>query len=283
MGVELPSDKTMVKVELKKLRAELSKTWGTVFIQLGIINEMVSFENYTHKSEHFEQDMRRMRLETEEYIYKTYGLQKSFRENMPLSNIVYDVTKSDEELIAEMNKGCKERIKKALKQNIYFAIAKPEQYDYFYDQWVELSDNKWFHVIPKKDYYKLIQYLRDTNSWQLFIAEKDGELVAGSICMYDAYRITYLYGFSNRKFRNIGGHHFLKFKIFEWARKRGIMVCDMLGGAPTWFPEHPLTGVSQFKESLGGTKIEVYGNYDLVFRPFLYWLFKKLFQLRKSL
>jgi lipid II:glycine glycyltransferase (peptidoglycan interpeptide bridge formation enzyme) len=38
----------------------------------------------------------------------------------------------------------------------------------------------------------------------------------------------------------------------------------MMGGAPTGFDEHPLTGVSAFKESLGGSKIELYGNFDLV-------------------
>jgi lipid II:glycine glycyltransferase (peptidoglycan interpeptide bridge formation enzyme) len=32
--------------------------------------------------------------------------------------------------------------------------------------------------------------------------------------------------------------------------------------------------VSAFKESLGGMKIEWYGNYDLVLNPILYKLFK---------
>jgi hypothetical protein len=35
---------------------------------------------------------------------------------MPQANIIYDITKSDEELISEMNSGCKERIKKAIKK-----------------------------------------------------------------------------------------------------------------------------------------------------------------------
>jgi len=35
---------------------------------------------------------------------------------MPQANIIYDITKSDEELIKEMNSGCKERVKKAEKK-----------------------------------------------------------------------------------------------------------------------------------------------------------------------
>jgi hypothetical protein len=35
---------------------------------------------------------------------------------MPQANIIYDITKTDEQLIAEMNSGCKERVKKAIKK-----------------------------------------------------------------------------------------------------------------------------------------------------------------------
>lgn len=57
----------------------------------------------------------------------------------------------------------------------------------------------------------------------------------------------------------------------------------MLGGAPTGFPEHSLTGVSAFKESLGGTKIEIYGNYDLVISPILYTLSRRVYTLKKKI
>jgi hypothetical protein len=28
--------------------------------------------------------------------------------------------------------------------------------------------------------------------------------------------------------------------MFEWARDHGFEYCDLMGGAPTGFPEHPL-------------------------------------------
>ena len=33
---------------------------------------------------------------------------------------------------------------------------------------------------------------------------------------------------------------------------------DFMGGAPTGFPKHSLVSVSEFKESLGGSKSEQY-------------------------
>ena len=72
----------------------------------------------------------------------------------------------------------------------------------------------------------------------------------------------------------MGVQHFLKFKFFSWARENGYRSVDTGGGAPTGFPEHALTSVSAFKESLGGTKIEQYGSYDIVLNRFLYRIFK---------
>lgn len=70
--------------------------------------------------------------------------------------------------------------------------------------------------------------------------------------------------------------------MFERARDNGFQYCDLMGGAPTGFPDHPLTGVSKFKESLGGMKREFYGNYDLVLNPLLYYPFKRFYLFKKS-
>jgi lipid II:glycine glycyltransferase (peptidoglycan interpeptide bridge formation enzyme) len=82
--------------------------------------------------------------------------------------------------------------------------------------------------------------MKKNNNGSLFVATYENDIIAGSICIHDANRITYLYGFADRKYSNIGGHHFLKFKIFSRAREQGIAICDMMGAAPTGFPEHPL-------------------------------------------
>jgi len=59
-----------------------------------------------------------------------------------LSNIVYRLDKSDEEFMADMNSGCKERVKKAIKRGVVFREIKDDEYDFFYDKWLELSDIK---------------------------------------------------------------------------------------------------------------------------------------------
>ncbi|HCY21696.1 TPA: hypothetical protein DIC40_07825 [Patescibacteria group bacterium] len=79
----------------------------------------------------------------------------------------------------------------------------------------------------------------------------------------------------------MGGQQYLKFKTFERAREQGFTTFDLMGGAPTGFPEHELTSVSAFKESIGGKKIEYTGNFDIILNPRLYKIFKRLFTLKK--
>jgi len=286
MGVELPDDKEYVQKELARLQNILKKNFGTVFVQLGIINEITSFENISHRSGEFNDDIKQQRLDTQKKLCKNYWLQIAFRENMPQSNIIYAVQKTDEELIAEMNSGCKERVKKWIKKWLQFREATAEEYELFYQKRCDLSWQKGFRPIGKKDYHDLIDYMQKNKCGSLFVATKDDDtkdddIVAWSICVYDKDRITYLYGFADRKYSRIGWHHFLKFKIFSRAREHWIKICDMMGGAPTWFPDHPLAGVSKFKESLGWTKIEVFGSYDIILRPLLYQMMKMIYRLKK--
>lgn len=278
MGIDLPTDKDYVRSELNKLKNIYKKEKWVIFVQICLLNEIIRFENIWLRSDSFLDDMKSMRLSIRKQISDNYWLKVAFRENMPQANIVYDITKSDEDLISEMNSWCKERIKKAIKKGVEFGIASPDQYWVFYDKWKELGGAKWFNIIPKPQYEKLVRYITQNNRWNLFTSHIDGDIIAWSICVYDEHRIIYLYWFANRKYSNIWWHHYLKFKIFWQARKNWMTYVDMLWWAPTWFPEHPLNWVSKFKESLWGTKIEQYGSYDLVIRPFLYKIFQIYFK-----
>ncbi len=289
MGVEFPTikatwelDQKYINSELKRIKAQYKnkkdkKNKWTILIQLCLLNEIEQFENQWKKSPDFIEEIRTKRLNLRNKIEQDHWLQVAFRENMPQANIVYDITKLDDELMAEMNSWCRARVKKAIKSWIEFCVATADQYDLFYEKRVELSGTKWFNIIPKDQYNKLIKYLIDNKAGNIFTSHYEWDLIAGSICIYDEHRIIYLYWFSNRKYSNIWWHHYLKFKIFGYAREQWMTYVDMLWWAPTGFPKHSLTWVSKFKESLWGSKIEQYWSYDLVINPILYKIFKRYF------
>jgi hypothetical protein len=139
MGVQLPNDRQYVIDEIKRIKKELSSKKTNIMLQLGIVNEMISFENVSHRSEEFTEDMKHMRLNLQKFLCKNYALKVAFRENMPMSDIIIDVSKPDEQLLQEMNSGSRQRIKKAVGKQIEFGMAAPDQYELFYAKWKETS------------------------------------------------------------------------------------------------------------------------------------------------
>lgn len=282
MWVTLPDDEKLVKQEIERIREEYSQDRTNMSFQLGLNNEIISFENISHRSKEFTEDMRQMRLNVREHMTNTFGLKLTVRENMPQCDIIYDISKSDEQLLAEMNSWAKERIKKWMNKWVIFERVDPENYEQFYSYRKEIAGEKWFNVMIYEDFKNLAKYIRENNKGDLFMTRIDDHVLAGSVCLFDDYHIIYYHGFANRdkKLRNIGGHAYLKFEIMRWARENGFTYVDMMWGAPTGFPDHPLAGVTKFKESLGGMKIEQYGSYDIVLNPLVYKIFERYTNLR---
>ncbi len=277
MGVQLPNDKEYIRSEIAKIKKQFRKK--CFFFQWGIINEIVSFENSLHKSEEFREDMKQVRIGLQQILCSEYNLQTAFRENMPTAGIVYDTTKSDEELLKDMNESCRKRIKKSIAGGMEYRIIDKKHYEDFFYKRQKTAGIKWFNTISKMQYNNLLAYITH-NKGMLIGAFLKWELIAWTICLLDGTHIFCPYGFFDREFSNMGVQHFLKFKLFSRARDNWFARVDTGGGAPTGFPEHPLTSVSTFKESLGGTKIEQYGSYDIVFNGFLYRVFKQYYKLR---
>ena len=278
MGVELPSNKEYVRSEIAKLKKHFRKKW--IFFQIWCSNEIINFENVDHKSEEFKDDMRDMRLGLQDFLCSNYGFKVAFRENMPNSDIIVEVSKTDEELLMEMNASARQRIRKAMKSDIQFTTATPDQYKLFYDKRLETSGHKWFNIIPYEEFQGLASYITQHWCGNVFIAGKDNEIYSGNICIYDGKYIIYIYGFTDRAYGKLWSHHYLIHRMFSRARNNNFLYYDFMGGAPTGFPKHSLVSVSEFKESLGGSKSEQYGSYDIVLNKFLYRVFKIWYKVR---
>ena len=282
IGVEMPDNWDEVRKGLKKLKKEFGGKRGNIFFQLGFVNEITSFDNARAREQNIVGKVKSMRLHTRNLIHKETPLKLAFKENMPQTTIMINLSKNDDQLLKEMNNGCANRVKKAIKKGIKVRLWDHDDYDTFFKKRQVTANGKGFSTITKPQYDRLLQVLEEKQCGNIFISELDEEIIAGSICLYHGNTIVYLYGFTDRKYTNMGGHHYLKYAMFERARDRWFEYCDLMGWAPTGFPEHPLVGVSKFKESLWWMKREFYGNYDLVLNPLLYYLFKWFYYLKKS-
>jgi len=275
MGLERPEvDEEEIKKTLESMVQKYKKNQFDMFFQLGITQKITQFDNTTKHDNEFLQEIKTKRINIRDELKQVYSLKTSFKENMPQTSICYDLFLDAEQLKKNMNSHARRYLNKSLKQDFTFKTLEKNYYSDFYHQRKNLASQKNFGIISYEDYLKLLDYLIGQKQGQVFTLRKDWKLVAGSIFAFDKPRTTYLYGFSDRNFWNLWAHHLLNYKIFLRAKEQWFANIDMMGGAPTGFPEHSLAGVSRFKESLGGKKIEYYGNFDLVFNPWLYKLYK---------
>ncbi|MDR2190325.1 MAG: GNAT family N-acetyltransferase [Candidatus Peribacteria bacterium] len=219
MGIELPSDEEFVRNELARIRRQYGKLRGAISFQFGFINEIISFENCGMRENEFVNDIKQMRLNIREKITQQYGLQLAFRENMPQSNIIYFIDKSDEALMDEMNSGAKQKVKHGISKHVEFQVACTEQYEEFYAKWVAVAGFKGFTPITKQQFYELMEYLEANQCGHIFVTLHEGSIIAGSICLLDDNHLVYLYGFAERGKNSYGGQQYLKFKAFGWARE----------------------------------------------------------------
>jgi lipid II:glycine glycyltransferase (peptidoglycan interpeptide bridge formation enzyme) len=69
----------------------------------------------------------------------------------------------------------------------------------------------------------------------------------------------------------------------KYAKAHGKKYFDLYGIAPTDDPNHPWSGVTQFKSRFGGEVVHYNPTYDLPLKPLRYWLYQTLRSIRSRI
>jgi lipid II:glycine glycyltransferase (peptidoglycan interpeptide bridge formation enzyme) len=166
-------------------------------------------------------------------------------------------------------KSCRYGIEKAKKDGII--IKKNERYEDF----LELSKNfREKKGIGKNNYDEA--YLKKNG--MLFIAEHDGELLAGAFFLSDTIVLRWLVGASRRLETDkrqatiIGNsNRLLLWEALQYAKLQGFKEFDF-GGYYIGPKDTDMDGINSFKKSFGGTftwRYNYFKEYSMVFRYFL--------------
>lgn len=258
------------------------KTWfWDIFFQLWFIDILQKFHPKKIRDEEFVNWLISQRKEKEKIIKEKLKLVPSFRENMPMATIIYDLTKSEKELWDDMSKSSRSHINKAQNRWLQFSLAKEGDWEKFYDIWYQTSHDKWFNIIDKQTFWSLKEFMLWNNWWDLFLVKKDWIIISWSVCFFADGNIIYMYWATNRDFGNVWWHHFLKYEMFKWGSVNWFKSADLLWVAPTWYANHHLDWVTNFKQSLWWTKIEFLWNFDYILNNKLYETFRFIKRLKK--
>ncbi|MBI4096631.1 MAG: peptidoglycan bridge formation glycyltransferase FemA/FemB family protein [Candidatus Levybacteria bacterium] len=195
-----------------------------------------------------------------------------------------DIAKSEEELMAQMRKGTRYEIKKAIKENIKITTSQDEKdIKKFYDLQIETAKRQKFIPFSYKFLFEQFRVFGELGSALLYKAELGNKLLAQAFIIFYNKEAVYHYGASTQEGRNYPGAYLIQWEAILEAKKRGITRYNFWGVAPEDKPDHRFAGLSLFKRGFGGEDFEYLHAQDLIINKPKYFLNYIIESLRKRL
>lgn len=195
----------------------------------------------------------------------------------PAETLVLDLTRSEDDLLADMHQKTRYNIRLAEKKGVAIGeVTAPSDRDWQeFSRLMSLTGSRdGFRVHSLAHYRRMVE--KSQGSIRLWFATYGGEAVAAGIFAFWSSHAGYLHGASDSKHRRLMAPHLLQWTVIRQAKARGQKEYDFYGIDETKWP-----GVSRFKLGFGGQRRHYAGTYDLVFRPVSYKLYALARRLRR--
>lgn len=184
--------------------------------------------------------------------------------------------KSDEELLSGMRKNARYSLRKALKSGVEVAFSEDLlDVKEFAEMLQSMSEKKGFAAMPSEYLVKQYEMLGGRDGFlKLYVAKKDGKMIAGAVVAFYGQEGSYLHG-ASRELGDSQAPYLLQWQAIRDARETGLLKYNFWGVVEdkNYHPGYPGFGYSNFKRGFGGRVEEYIRTQDYVFKPIQYRLF----------
>lgn len=203
----------------------------------------------------------------------------------PPRTVRIDISKTEEEILAAMKQKTRYNIRLSAKKGVTIRRGTRHDLPMFNQMMFLTSKRNGFGVHDPKYYEVAYDQFNEfaPGSVALFIAEKDGEPLAGVMVFAWGKQGSYLYGASGNTGRELMPTYGVQWEAIKWAKAQGCTYYDMWG-VPDYDKEHleanfqgkneGLWGVYRFKRGWGGDLIRTVGPADRVYNNLTYRIYK---------
>lgn len=222
--------------------------------------------------------------------FAALGFRPSPQTIQPPRTVVLDITPNDDDILARMNQGTRRKIRQSLKNGILYRQADATDVSRFTGMMQTTGTRNAFGV-HEPDYYRMAYELFVPHHAALFLAEHEGDPLAGVMVFAAGHSAQYLYGASSDMKRNLMGSYGVQWAAIQWAKARGCHWYDLWGipdedetrlEAEFETRSDGLWGVYGFKRGWGGRVIRSVGAWDRVYNPFIYAAYQMALKYRYS-
>jgi lipid II:glycine glycyltransferase (peptidoglycan interpeptide bridge formation enzyme) len=186
------------------------------------------------------------------------------------NTLVLDLHPGEERLLAGMKQKTRYNIRLAERAGVSVRLASPEDFPLLYRLYAETSVRDGFVIRPAEYYAQAWGTFQAAGLAQAFLAEVEGEGVAGLVIYRFGTTASFLYGMSSDRQREKMPNYLLQWHAIRWARARGCQRYDMWGAPQALDESDPMWGVVRFKLGFGARMVRSLGAWDFTARPAVY-------------
>ena len=222
-------------------------------------------------------------------------LKKSSVDMQPREILMLDISKSEEELIAQMKQKTRYNIRLAEKRGVRVFSVNSEQ---------ESVNNKYFEeflglvkitaerdkiTLHPENYYRKMFEIIPNDILKLYAAEYEGKVIAANLVLFFGQTATYLHGASDNVHRDAMAPYLLQWKAIKDAKNLGCTKYD-LGGIKMekisnfkFQISNSWSGITRFKTGFRPNvePIRFPGCYDIILNSKKYFLYKFLQRIKR--
>jgi lipid II:glycine glycyltransferase (peptidoglycan interpeptide bridge formation enzyme) len=200
------------------------------------------------------------------------------------STLLLDITKPEEELLANMRKTARYLIKRMEKEGVQIEKEQPSKGEDFLRLQKKVATRKHFIIFSEKQIKNEIEIFCPSGELVIFSAEYKSEIVASALIIFYGYRAFYYQSASYCEDKNISAPYLLVWRAIQEAKKRGCKIFDFYGASPPDKPKHPWAGPTLFKLGFGGERIDYLPAQDLPlsWRYWITWLIETIRRIKRG-
>lgn len=186
----------------------------------------------------------------------------------PIRTILLDLALDEATLLAQMKEKWRYNLRLAERKGVEVRKAQTvEDVHAWYALMQTTSERDRFGIHTLDYYLKAWQVFVPRRQACLFLAEYDGQVLAGIFVGLLAKEAIYLYGASSNERRNLMPNYLLQWRAICWARQQGATRYDFWGVPESEDENEAMAGVYRFKRGWGGRVVRFAGCYERVYRP----------------
>ncbi len=193
------------------------------------------------------------------------------------NTVTLDLTQDEDAILAGMSQGTRRKIRVAAKKGVRVRLAEgPDDFATLYRLYRTTGARQGFLIRPP-DYYRAAwSRFLEAGLAVAFLAEWEGQALAGLVLFHFGPKAWYFYGMSSNEERNRMPTYLVQWEAIRWAKAHGYATYDFWGAPDTFNEDDPLWGVYRFKDGFGGTVVRHIGAWDFAPHPALYQVYEQM-------